>query len=101
MFNGINPTHTLEVTKVKIAACACDDCGKICGNGCRKEIKFYPATRGHIAHRRERCVTCGFYRHPETGLFELPQGPACQIFLNWAKKQFLLKNKLSKQDTDK
>ena len=101
MFQGINPTHTLEVTKVKIAACVCTECGKLCENGCKKEIKYYPATRGHVAHRRIRCITCGFYRDPNTGVFDLPQGPACQQYLNWAKKQFLLKIRLAKQDPDK
>jgi hypothetical protein len=46
-------------------------------------------------------VTCGFYRDPNTGEFDLPQGPACQQYLNWARKQFLIKNKLSTQDPDK
>jgi hypothetical protein len=99
--NGTNPTSPLELTKVKIAACVCTDCGKLCENGCKKEIKYYPATRGHVAHRRIRCITCGFYRDPNTGQFDLPQGPACQQYLNWAKKQFLLKIRLAKQDPDK
>lgn len=101
LFNGINPTHNLEVTNVKVMPCVCEDCGKLCEHGRKMEIKLYPATRGHIAHRRKRCVTCGFYRDPNTGVFDLPQGPACQQYLNWAKKQFLLKIKQTKQDPDK
>jgi hypothetical protein len=101
LFNGINPTMAPELTRVKIQNTTCEDCGKTCEKGCRKEIKFYKATPGHVAHRRVHCKNCGFYQNPETGVFDIKQGPACQIFLNWAKHQFSVRNKLTKTPSDK
>jgi hypothetical protein len=93
MFQGINPTHTPELVKVYIKPIDCEDCGQHCENGRQMEIKFYPAAPKHIAHRRTRCLVCNRYKDPNTGEFTLPQGPACQTFLNWAKSQYTLRNK--------
>lgn len=98
--NGTNPTSPLELTRVK-RACDCEDCGRHCENGREQEIKYHPATSGHIAHWRVRCKTCAHYRHPETGEFDLPQGPAAQTFLNWAKRQYSLRKRQAKNQDDK
>ena len=90
MFDGKNPTMTPQLTKVKIAAVICPDCGIVCAEGRRCEIKYHMGNPKHVDHRRERCVECKMYRHPETGLFELPMGPAAQVYLNWAKRQYSL-----------
>ena len=99
MFEGINPTHSPELVKVHIQPVDCEDCGRHCENGRQTEIKFYKKAVGHIAHRRDRCVTCNKYRDPNTGEYTLPQGPACQVYLNWAKAQFNARNKSVKTET--
>jgi hypothetical protein len=93
LFKGINPTHPPELVKMLIKPVDCEDCGRHCENGRQMEIKFYSATARHIAHRRTRCLVCNKYKDPNTGEFTLPQGPACQTFLNWAKGQYSLRNK--------
>ena len=101
LFNGVNPTMAPEIKKIKIQEQTCSDCGKFCEKGRKTEIKFHKAAPGHIAHRRTRCVTCGYYQNPETGQFDIKQGPACQWFLNWAKREFSARNKVVKTETDK
>jgi len=101
LFEGINPTHTPELVKVKIQAIDCEDCGAHCPNGRRTEIKFYKAVPNHVAHRRDRCLTCNKYKDPNTGEYTLSQGPACQVYLNWAKGQYTARNKLAKKQSDK
>jgi hypothetical protein len=96
MFQGINPTMNPELVKVNVQPVDCEDCGRHCENGRQQEIKFYKKTVGHIAHRRTRCLTCNKYRDPNTGEYTLPQGPACQVYLNWAKAEFNARNKLAK-----
>ncbi len=101
LFQGINPTHAPELVKLHIKPIDCEDCGAHCENGRQMEIKFYKAVPNHIAHRRDRCLTCNKYKDPNTGEFTLPQGPACQVYLNWAKSQFSLRNKQAKKDLAK
>jgi hypothetical protein len=38
-------------------------------------------------------LTCNKYKDPNTGKYTLAQGPACQVFLNWAKAEFTARNK--------
>lgn len=101
IFEGVNPTHTPELKQIKIKAVDCADCGKHCANGRREEIKYYYETPGHIAHRRQRCLECNRYRDPDDGTYTLAQGPACQRYLNWAKKEFVARKKLNKETTGK
>jgi len=101
IFNGVNPTHNIELVAVKHQPEICPDCNKVCAKGRCQEIKFYSKNPGHINHRRVRCKECGFYRDPNTGVFDLPQGPSTQVYLNWAKREFTLRNKLAKKDSDK
>ena len=96
LFEGINPTHIPELVRMHIQPVDCEDCGRHCENGRQQEIKFYKKAAGHIAHWRRRCLTCNKYRDPNTGEYTLPQGPACQVYLNWAKAQFNARNKQSK-----
>ena len=101
LFNGINPTHSPELVKVHIKPVDCEDCGKHLEEGRVMEIKYYAEHSKHIAHRRDRCKSCNKYRDPYTGLFTLPQGPACQTYLNWAKAEYSARNKQAKKDLDK
>jgi hypothetical protein len=93
LFQGINPTHTPELVKVNIKPVDCEDCGRHCENGRQMEIKFYYQQARHVAHRRTRCLVCNKYKDPYTGEFTLPQGPASQVFLNWASGENTAKNK--------
>lgn len=101
MFNGINPTHQPELVKVNIQPVDCEDCGRHCETGRQMEIKFYYAQPRHIAHRRTRCLVCNKYKDPYTGLFTLPQGPASQVFLNWAAGEHTARKNKNPTDTNK
>jgi hypothetical protein len=101
LFQGVNPTMPAELVKLKILAKDCEDCGQHLTVSREMEIKFYRAAVNHVAHRRERCKNCNRYRDPNTGLFTLPQGPACQVFLNWAKAEFNARKKQAKKSLDK
>lgn len=101
IFQGVNPTHPAELKNLKICAVDCPDCGRHCSNGRREEIKYYPEVPGHVAHRRRRCLECNKYRDPEFGTWDLPQGPAAQRYLNWAKRQFVIRKKLNKETSGK
>jgi hypothetical protein len=101
MFEGINPTHPAELVKVHIKPVDCEDCGHHCENGRQMEIKFYYEQARHVAHRRTRCLVCNKYRDPYTGEFTLPQGPASQVFLNWAAGEFTAKYKKPKEEIKK
>jgi len=101
LYQGINPTMVPELTKLKIKETLCPDCGDICPEGRRQEIKFYKATPGHIAHSRTRCLECKMYKHPDTGQFNIKQGPAAQTFLMWARARFNKIKKYGSDSTDK
>lgn len=101
LFEGKNPTSPLELIGLKEEKTICNDCGRECSKSRRKEIKYHKQVRHHIDHVRIKCVECNMYKHPETGVFDVPVGPACQLFLNWAKKQYSLRNKLAKKENDK
>jgi hypothetical protein len=102
MFEGINPTHRPELVKVHIKPQDCEDCGKHLTESREMHIKFYKETAaGHVAHWRKHCKNCNKYRDPNTGLFTLSQGPACQVYLNWAKSEFSARKKAAKKQSDK
>ena len=98
LFEGINPTQQPELVRVLVQAVDCPDCGQHCPNGRRKEIKLYKNLPRHIDHWRTRCVECKLYQHPDTKEFSIQPGPACQVFLNWAKAQYSARMKKAKQE---
>ena len=101
LFKGINPTHRPELVKVYIKPVDCEDCGRHCENGRQMEIKFYPATHRQVAHKRQRCLVCNKYRDPNTGEYTLAQGPACQVFLNWANAELNARKNKNPTDSNK
>lgn len=102
MFQGINPTHKPVMVKMLIKPQDCEDCGKHLTESREMHIKFYKETpAGHIAHWRKHCKVCNKYLDPNTGEYTLSQGPACQVYLNWAKAQFSARNKAAKKNLDK
>jgi hypothetical protein len=84
IFGGVNPTTTPEITKVRRAACTCEDCGKHCPNGREKEAKLYE-TNGK-KHWREKCLTCKLSMNPRTGVFDLPNATAASEWNGWIRK---------------
>lgn len=83
MFGGKNPTVCPFVTKIKVAGCVCDDCGKFCEQGRHKERTKYTSNRPHW---RERCITCGMNQNPNTGEFDLNNKEASAHWANWLRK---------------
>ena len=88
IFNGVNPTYAPEITKLKIQAVTCGDCGEICEQGRRTETKFCAGGRNEVAYRKERCVECNLYRDPATGKFTITAGRSTHIFAQWAKMNY-------------
>ena len=43
-------------------------------------------------------MECKRYQHPDTKQFTIQPGPACQVFLNWAKAQYSARMKKARQD---
>jgi hypothetical protein len=98
IFNGVNPTYAPEITKLKIQAVTCGDCGEICEQGRRIEIKFCAAGRNEMPYRKERCVECNLYRDPNTGKFSVSVARATHVFAQHAKLLWL-ESKSSKKIT--
>lgn len=69
LHNGINPTMAPELVKVKTQGCECTDCGRFCENGRHVESRQYECN--NKKHWRERCVTCGYWKNPYDGKFDL------------------------------
>ncbi len=78
LYNGVNPTHPPQILKLKNQSCECKDCGKNCENGRHKEKKLYEANKKR--HWRERCITCGMFQNPYTGVFDLPPGKSSVVW---------------------
>jgi len=68
LFEGINPTYTPLVTKVKHCAVDCE-CGRVCEQGCEQDAKGY--TSQGKRYWRWRCKTCGMTKNPYTGAWDL------------------------------
>lgn len=77
--DGVNDTIAPVITRVKRAACVCDDCGKFCDNGREKEAKLH--TKGNKKVWRQKCLTCKMFQNPFTGEFNLT-GAAASIKFN-------------------
>ena len=76
---GPNATLPPIVTRVRIQAVTCEDCGKFCENGRQKEKKIY--TTGQ-RHWREKCVTCRKFRNPATGEYCISEQQSSTFFAN-------------------
>jgi hypothetical protein len=83
LFDGKNPTIHPVLTKVKIQACVCNDCGKYCAHGRHTETTKYFSSRPHW---RARCLTCGMNQNPNTGEWDLTNKDASAHWANWLRK---------------
>lgn len=81
IFEGVNPTATPRLIKVKIQPCTCNDCGEHCPNGRHKEKKIYEANGNR--HWRERCLTCGLSQNPFSKKFDLSVAEASSRWANY------------------
>ena len=82
-FGGVNPTYPPMLLKLKVQACDCEDCGKTCEEGRKKEKKLYDSNR---LHWREKCITCGMSKNPWTGAFDLDSTRAALVWAEWLRK---------------
>lgn len=83
-FGGVNPTYPPMLTKVKTAAVDCEDCGRHCANGRKKEAKIHESN--NKIHWRTRCVTCNVTKNPYTGEFDLPPGQSSIIWNDFLRQ---------------
>jgi hypothetical protein len=81
IFEGVNPTVAPKVIRIKIQPVTCDDCGKHCPDGRRKEKKVYEANGNR--HWREKCITCGMSQNPFTKQFDLTVAEASSRWANY------------------
>lgn len=82
-FGGVNPTYAPLLLKLKVQACVCEDCGKVCKEGRKKEKKRHDSNR---IHWREKCITCGMTENPWTGEFDLNSAQASVKWADWLRK---------------
>lgn len=76
---GPNPTLAPAITRLKVQGCQCDDCGKWCEEGRKKEKKLYKTGKNHW---REHCLTCNKWKDPVTGDYTLSNIQVSQFFSN-------------------
>lgn len=76
-FGGVNLTYPPMLTKVKVVPSICGDCGVVCPEGQKKEIKFYISP---VKHWKERCTTCDKVKNPETGKFDVESYLALSVY---------------------
>jgi hypothetical protein len=76
-FGNINPTFPPQLVNLKVQAVDCGDCGEHCPNGRVVETKFYDTK--DKPHWRKKCVTCGHWKNPVTGEFDLKNGTESSI----------------------
>lgn len=84
-FGGVNPTYPPMLTRVKVQSCICEDCGKECPNGRKKETKLYETGSKKTRNWREKCVTCNLAKNPFTGKFELSTQEASFVWTNFLR----------------
>ena len=74
MFDGVNPTHPIQLVAIKRKGSACDDCGLICEEGRQQEYKWFEGKKKNSW--RIRCNICRMYKNPYTGKYELNSAQA-------------------------
>lgn len=107
-FNGVEETISqganlpLQLVGLKVKPAVCEDCGRRCKTGHRKETKLFE-TKTHKAWRHH-CLTCGFYSNPYTGEFDLSKENYTVVWTDWGRgvkdSQYVRKNQ-NKRKGDK
>jgi hypothetical protein len=75
---------------IRPAAVNCDDCGKHCPKGRRKEVKA--AKSNGKQFWRQRCTTCGLHQDPYTGQYTLAGNKANVVWHSYMKADGLRRN---------
>jgi len=83
MFEGKNPTMPMMLTKLKIVAVDCEDCGQHCPDGRHTENKRFDTNRPHW---RKRCVTCKKNQNPWTGEYDLNSQQSASVWADYLRK---------------
>lgn len=73
-----NNTFPPQITKLKVCAQTCEDCGRHCENGRQIEKRVYDTNNKR--HWRQRCLNCDHYQNPYTGEFDLPRSTAAKTW---------------------
>lgn len=79
-FGGVNTTFPPMITRLKVQAETCGDCGIDCPKGRHVEAKQY--TSNNKTHWRRHCITCGNWENPYTKEFDLATGTESSIIWN-------------------
>lgn len=85
-FGGVNPTYAPMLIKVKCQPTTCEDCGKLCPSGRKKEKKLYETGSKKNRNWREKCVTCNMAKNPFTGKFDLSTQQASFVWTNYLRE---------------
>lgn len=89
-----NNTFPPQITKLKVCAQTCEDCGRHCENGRQIEKRVYDTNNKR--HWRQRCLNCDHYQNPYTGEFDLPRSTAAKTWNDFYRaKKNRLKNYVS------
>jgi hypothetical protein len=97
LFEGVNPTYTPLLTKIKYAPTTCE-CGRVCSSGCEKEAKLCQTKDKTIW--KWKCKTCGMTQDPYTGEYILNAQKASIVwnsFLRETKGCYASKGNLVKK----
>ena len=80
---GTNQTYPPVISKLKIQPVKCEDCGKFCEKGRRKEIQLYFKHRKTFS--REKCMTCKKHKDPVTNEFILSPSKSSIVWFTFMK----------------
>lgn len=89
--DGINTTMPIHLKAVKCQPTVCEDCGKHCPNGRKKEAKVYQT--GKNRHWRQRCVTCDRTKNPYTGQYDLDGTQSSHVWNSYLRGNNQPKNR--------
>lgn len=73
-----------EIVELKCQAQICEDCGIVCPNGRKKELKLYTVNKR--PHWRHGCVTCDRAYNPYTGKYDIPINQQGNVWLAFIKQ---------------
>jgi hypothetical protein len=65
-------TH-LERPRIKQCERKCEDCDLLVINRVCQH-RFHSKRKKMYAHWRSKCLSCGFYKHPGTGVYDVTNG---------------------------
>lgn len=73
----------IQLVGLRVQGCVCEDCGRRCPSGRKTEAKVYETTTRKAW--RHRCVTCGLWKNPYSGEFDLKREEYVIVWTNWGR----------------